>query len=90
MQSAFALFDPSVRVLWCFAHRIHLVICNGLGLWKKFRKTSDQADTSEELSQTIKKMSINLDETEERSEEEDKVATDEESNSEGSELQCLI
>jgi hypothetical protein len=35
MRSAFALFDPSIRVLWCFAHRIHLVICNGLGLWKK-------------------------------------------------------
>ena len=29
--------------IWCVAHRLHLVICNGLGLWKKFRKN----DTAE-------------------------------------------
>lgn len=27
--------------LWCVAHRFHLVICNGLYLWKKFRKNDD-------------------------------------------------
>jgi hypothetical protein len=31
--------------LWCFAHRMHLTICNGLGLWKKFvKKESDVTD----------------------------------------------
>ena len=71
-----------MRILRCFAHRMHLVICNELGLWKKFRQTSDQTEASDELSQTVKKMSINLDQTEEQSEEEN--------DSEGSELECLI
>ena len=31
--------------LWCVAHRLHLTICNGLALWKKFlKKETDTTD----------------------------------------------
>ncbi|CAF1619877.1 unnamed protein product, partial [Didymodactylos carnosus] len=31
--------------VWCVAHRFHLTVCNGLGLWKKFlKKETDNSD----------------------------------------------
>ncbi|CAF1587487.1 unnamed protein product, partial [Didymodactylos carnosus] len=43
MQNAFDTIDQIDR-LWCVAHRLHLTICNGLGLWKKFKKQHGESD----------------------------------------------
>lgn len=36
--------------LWCVAHRFHLVICNGLYLWKKFRKNDADLEMDADVS----------------------------------------
>ncbi|CAM4852090.1 unnamed protein product [Rotaria magnacalcarata] len=45
MKNAFDMFDGADR-LWCVAHRLHLTICNGLALWKKFNKAEDNSNTN--------------------------------------------
>lgn len=50
----------------CLAHKLHLIVCNGLGLWlKKARIVKDNADSDidadENLSQTIRTVIINED-----------------------------
>ena len=45
MRNAFDSFDGIDR-LWCVAHRMHLVICNGLGLWKKKKKQNAESSES--------------------------------------------
>jgi hypothetical protein len=35
--------------IWCVAHRFHLTICNGLGLWKKFLKKENTTSDQESL-----------------------------------------
>ena len=41
MQNAFDMFDKVDR-FWCAAHRLHLTLCNGLALWKKFKKDREE------------------------------------------------
>lgn len=41
MQNAFHMFDKVDR-FWCVAHRLHLTLCNGLALWKKFNKDREE------------------------------------------------
>lgn len=48
IQAAFDVFYEVNRI-WCVAHRIHLVICNGLGLWKKFRKNDANENGGDDL-----------------------------------------
>lgn len=35
IKHAIELLDIDAKRLWCVAHRLHLVIINGLGLWSK-------------------------------------------------------
>jgi nitrogen-specific signal transduction histidine kinase len=59
--NAFDSFDPSIQRLWCVAHKIHLVVCNGLEMLKNSKAISSQRDSTDELSQTIRKMVIDAD-----------------------------
>ena len=43
MTSAFDSFT-NVDRFWCVAHRFHLTLCNGLLLWKKYKKSEDESN----------------------------------------------
>ncbi|CAF4748522.1 unnamed protein product, partial [Rotaria sp. Silwood2] len=43
MKNAFDILDGVDR-FWCVAHRLHLTICNGLALWKKFKKDENETN----------------------------------------------
>ncbi|CAF4738933.1 unnamed protein product, partial [Rotaria sp. Silwood2] len=42
MQKAFDMSNEVDR-FWCVAHRLHLTICNGLALWKKFKNNENES-----------------------------------------------
>lgn len=43
-----------INRIWCVAHRLHLVICNGLLLWKKSKKNKTDHDVDkDDLDQEI-------------------------------------
>lgn len=69
MLGLFQHLSREIKHIPCMAHILHLVICNGLGLWKrvdeKKEKNQDKSDDSEavdrfdeSLSQSVKTMSI--------------------------------
>ena len=37
-----------INRIWCVAHRLHLVICNGLCFWKKFKNNQIDHDTGKD------------------------------------------
>ena len=43
LVAALNQLDDSIKRIWCCAHRLHLVVINALGFWKK---TDDQGDTT--------------------------------------------
>jgi hypothetical protein len=81
------LSRPDITRIRCQAHLLHLIVCNGLGLWIDKRKkttTTDRTnliDSEGGLSQSLKK--VNIIDDEELSVQED----DFDNNSEGSGLQ---
>jgi hypothetical protein len=40
MKACFKKLDPRIKRLQCLAHKLHLIICNALGLWLKKKKNS--------------------------------------------------
>jgi hypothetical protein len=40
MKASFKKLDPKIKRLQCLAHKLHLIICNALGLWMKKKKSS--------------------------------------------------
>lgn len=53
MKNAFDMLDGVDR-FWCTAHRLHLTICNGLGLWKKHKKfRSEGSMTNAEADESV-------------------------------------
>ncbi|CAF3343095.1 unnamed protein product, partial [Rotaria socialis] len=45
MANAFSSLD-NVDRFWCVAHRLHLTLCNGLCLWKKFKKDEEELNNN--------------------------------------------
>jgi hypothetical protein len=58
------LSRPDIDRIRCQAHLLHLIVCNGLGIWvekKKKKHTTDESnliDPDERLSQSLKKVNI--------------------------------
>ncbi|CAF1538917.1 unnamed protein product, partial [Didymodactylos carnosus] len=46
MQKACDLLDSNVKRIWCLAHRLHLIICNGLGIWLKPKQSRSKTKSS--------------------------------------------
>ena len=46
MKASFKNIDPKIKRLQCLAHKMHLIICNGLGLCVKNRKKNIDSDSS--------------------------------------------
>ena len=78
MRDMFNYFNrPNITYIHCIAHKLHLIICNGLNLWVKQKKEQDTTDVEEtgdeesfeddedgmpiRLSQMIKSMSVDID-----------------------------
>ena len=78
------LSRTDINRIQCMVHKIHLVVCNGLGLWlKRLHITEENSssiiDVDEHLSQTVRTTNINKDiEDEEEEEEEDEDKGDQE------------
>lgn len=51
LKAALNKLDNRIKRLHCLAHKIHLIICNGLGLWVK-KKNRGQIVSSGEWSDT--------------------------------------
>lgn len=45
MKASFKKLDPRIERVQCLAHKLHLIICNGLGLWLKKKESSDDAES---------------------------------------------
>lgn len=77
------LTRDDIRRIQCLAHKLHLIICNGLDLWAKKTtvvgtNNSVVTDVDERLSQTVDKIKINDDAEngqEEEIEEVEEVST---------------
>lgn len=35
LKASFKMLDPKIKRIQCLAHKLHLIICNALGLWVK-------------------------------------------------------
>ncbi|CAF1624187.1 unnamed protein product, partial [Rotaria magnacalcarata] len=46
MSSACRTLDENIHKIWCCAHRLHLVITNGLGFWFKENKNKNNNEAS--------------------------------------------
>lgn len=47
--------DIPIKRIWCCAHRLHLVVINGLGIWNKQKKL-DYNKTNHSIMQTTNPM----------------------------------
>lgn len=43
MKLAVELLNLNAKYIWCVAHRLHLTIVNGLGLWSKKKNTTTES-----------------------------------------------
>ena len=50
MKASFKSIDTRIKRLQCLAHKLHLIVCNGLGLWIK----SDRQNNDKEFNGTNK------------------------------------
>ena len=80
-----ALFDflsrTDINRIQCMDHKLHLVVCNGLGLWlKRLHITEENSssiiDVDEHLSQIVRTININKD-IEDKDEDEEVEEEDE-------------
>jgi hypothetical protein len=46
MKASFKRIDPKIKRLQCLAHKMHLIICNGLGLWVKNQRKDIDGNSS--------------------------------------------
>ena len=46
MKASFKKLDPRIKRLQCLAHKLHLIICNALGLWLKKKKQNDDPESN--------------------------------------------
>ncbi|CAF2860814.1 unnamed protein product [Rotaria sp. Silwood2] len=53
LVAALNQLDDSIKRIWCCAHRLHLVVINGLGFWKKTDDHDDTTSSSTNLPTTI-------------------------------------
>jgi hypothetical protein len=81
-----ALFNYFTRTdidrIQCICHKVHLIVCNGLGIWLKRaaiikEDTTTITDVDEHLSQTVKKINIDENVNTEQSNDEDDDEDDE-------------
>lgn len=54
MKSSFKSIDARIKRLQCLAHKLHLIVCNALGLWVKKKKTPNDCDSNGEYFTSIK------------------------------------
>ena len=52
MKASFKKLDSRIKCLQCLTHKLHLIVCNGLGLWIKDRK--EDADTESDGEKNIR------------------------------------
>lgn len=46
MKSAFRSIDARIKRVQCLAHKMHLIVCNSLGLWMKSDKQNDDQESN--------------------------------------------
>ncbi|CAF2972075.1 unnamed protein product, partial [Rotaria sp. Silwood2] len=64
MKASFRKIDSRIKRLQCLAHKLHLIICNALGLWIKNRKKNDDtqstgSDDEYVLDEELRSLSLN-------------------------------
>lgn len=47
MRASFNSISTNIRRIICIAHRLHLIVCNSLGLWIKNQNETDEDETGE-------------------------------------------
>ena len=52
MKASFKIIDPRIKRLQCLGHKLHLIICNALGLWVKNENDDSESDSKKRLCST--------------------------------------